>query len=611
MIHRENIKKIANALTISENDIQYEDQYKSYTIDEKEEIIINDKFSDIQIDIPIKFYKCHIKFNSNFFKKDINISLEFYKCKFINTNTILCNFNKKIYFKECEFLISEDKLKDINEICISSKFLHGVDFSDTKFNHSINFANSAFYNNTNFRNTKFESSANFKYSKFNGTIDFSNTIFKDNVYFNNSIFQDSADFHECEFEKTANFYGVKFDKAPNFSQAQFKGSLNAVNANLNFDFENLENKIYEEYKTYNRIASENNENLGYIKRFFKYLISFFTKASKDTEKYQKPIEHFANDFRDSFRIFKSTLIKDNNLLDASNFHKCELYCKEIELKESRHKRGINTNNNEDTRKNIKPFKELIDFLLLRFYRNLCDHHTDFLKCFNNLVLLVALYAVLLWIGNFDLMQGKEPIISDILHQLGDKAITLKKDIKKYDWLVFLIFLALAVSCLYYLYKTIYLEHKLYIKNIKLILSFTKNSLKNICFFMLISVAIIFFYAAIIATLITLLNLNDMHYWQSYLNFISFVLFFVIYFSLISLDCVFVRFLLVIAAYIITSISIGKNIAILNPLIGKLLNTSIEIKDPIFQSITIAYTISTLLVLFSLQKTARKNSIVPN
>lgn len=425
-------------------------------------------------------------------------------------------------------------------------------------------------------NVKFTNSSFIKKSVFNSC------IFQDNIYFNNSHFKDSVDFHECEFEKTACFYGVKFDKVPNFSQVQFKGSLNAVNTNLNFGFESLKEKIKQEHIEYNK-----------------------------RESIKKPLAHFANDFRDSFRIFKSTLIKDNNLLDASNFHKYELYSKEIELKESRHKRGINTNNNEDARKNIKPFKELIDFLLLRFYRNLCDHHTDFLKCFNNLVLLVALYAVLLWIGNFDLMQGKEPIISDILHQLGDKAITLKKDIKKYDWLVFLIFLALAVSCLYYLYKTIYLEHKLYIKNIKLILSFTKNSLKNICFFMLISVAIIFFYAAIIATLITLLNLNDMHYWQSYLNFISFVLFFVIYFSLISLDCVFVRFLLVIAAYIITSISIGKNIAILNPLIGKLLNTSIEIKDPIFQSITIAYTISTLLVLFSLQKTARKNSIVPN
>lgn len=399
MIHRENIKKIANALTISENDIQYEDQYKSYTIYEKKEIIIKDEFGDIQIDIPIKFYKCHIKFNSNFFKKDINISLEFYKCKFINTNTILCNFNKKIYFKECEFLISEDKLKDINEICISSKFLHGVDFSDTKFNHSINFANSAFYNNTNFRNTKFESSANFKYSKFNGTIDFSNTIFKDNVYFNNSIFQDFADFHECEFEKTANFYGVKFDKAPNFSQAQFKGSLNAVNANLNFDFENLENKIYEEYKTYNRIASENNENLGYIKRFFKYLISFFTKASKDTEKYQKPIEHFANDFRDSFRVFKNALIEDNNLLDASNFHKCELYCKEVEL---------------DSKK-TKTLRDKVDKLQLWFYRNLCDHHTDILKSFHSLMLVIGLFGLmsLVVIAGFDYCLGYKPILSHL------------------------------------------------------------------------------------------------------------------------------------------------------------------------------------------------------
>ena len=85
MIHRENIKKIANALTISENDIQYEDQYKSYTIDEKKEIIIKDKICDIQIDIPIKFYKCHIKFNNDNLRKDININLEFYECKFINT----------------------------------------------------------------------------------------------------------------------------------------------------------------------------------------------------------------------------------------------------------------------------------------------------------------------------------------------------------------------------------------------------------------------------------------------------------------------------------------------------------------------------------------------
>ncbi|HDZ4990439.1 TPA: hypothetical protein RTG39_000641 [Campylobacter jejuni] len=35
----------------------------------------------------------------------------------------------------------------------------------------------------------------------------------------------------------------------------------------------------------------------------------------------------------------------------------------------------------------------MDFLLLGFYRKLCDHHTDFLKVFNNLILLIALYVL--------------------------------------------------------------------------------------------------------------------------------------------------------------------------------------------------------------------------
>lgn len=136
--------------------------------------------------------------------------------------------------------------------------------------------------------------------------------FNDNVYFNNSIFKNYADFHECEFEKTANFYGVRFNKTPNFSQAIFRGNLNAVNANLNFTFDDLQERIKQEYEDFNK----NIEN-------------------------KKSLDKFANDFRDSFRTFKNALIKDNNLLDASNFHKYELYCKEIELKQNWDKRGEN------------------------------------------------------------------------------------------------------------------------------------------------------------------------------------------------------------------------------------------------------------------------------
>ncbi|RDU56665.1 pentapeptide repeat-containing protein [Helicobacter sp. MIT 99-5507] len=223
--------------------------------------------------------------------------------------------------------------------------------------------------------------------------------FKENAIFNNSTFQDSVDFSQCEFEKTANFYGVKFKKVPNFSQAQFKGSLNAVNTNLNFDFKSLDKKIREEYETYNHITSENKENLGYIKRFFKYLISFFTKASKDTEKYQKPLAHFANDFRDSFRGFKSALIKDNNLLDASNFHKYELYSKEVEL---------------DSKEN-KTLRDKVDKLQLWFYYKLCDHHTDILQSFHSLMLVIGLFG-LMGLGvivGFDYCLGYKPILSHL------------------------------------------------------------------------------------------------------------------------------------------------------------------------------------------------------
>ncbi|MCI2236118.1 pentapeptide repeat-containing protein [Helicobacter sp. CaF467b] len=186
------------------------------------------------------------------------------------------------------------------------------------------------------------------HGKFKENADFNNSTFKDNVYFNNSTFKDSADFHECEFEKTACFYGVKFDKVPNFSQAQFKGSLNVVNTNLNFDFKSLKEKIKQEHIEYNKHD-------------------------------EKPLEHFANDFRDSFRIFKNTLIKDNNLLDASKFHRCELYCKELEL---------------DSKEN-KTLKDKVEKWQLWFYRKLCDHHTDLLLNLKWLVYTIALYVFLL------------------------------------------------------------------------------------------------------------------------------------------------------------------------------------------------------------------------
>ncbi|HEB9430011.1 TPA: pentapeptide repeat-containing protein [Campylobacter coli] len=200
------------------------------------------------------------------------------------------------------------------------------------------------------------------------------SVVKQKVDFGNSYFKDYADFHECNFDNTACFYGVTFDKTPNFSQAIFKGNLNVVNTNLNFAFDNLEEKIKQEYNSYKsqRIAKE----VGVIPNLYQ----------------EKSLDKFANDFRDSFRTFKNALIKDNNLLDASNFHKYELYCKEIELKF----------------KKPKTFsREWMDKWQLFFYRKLCDHHTDLLLNLRWLVVVVGFFVSVLFVlryGDGNLLQ---------------------------------------------------------------------------------------------------------------------------------------------------------------------------------------------------------------
>ena len=95
------------------------------------------------------------------------------------------------------------------------------------------------------------------------------------------------------------------------------------------------------------------------------------------------------------------------------------------------------------------------------------------------------------------------------------------------------------------------------------------------------------------------------------NIFGFCLFIILYLWLVCLDSIFLRYIVVIVAYIVASVALGDNIAILNPLLGKLISDKEPINDPLFTAITLAYTILTLLVLFSLQKTARKNSIVPS
>ncbi|WP_295738854.1 pentapeptide repeat-containing protein [uncultured Helicobacter sp.] len=202
--------------------------------------------------------------------------------------------------------------------------------------------------------------ANFMNFKFRDKVSFKMSIFRDNIYFNNSQFYDSADFHECEFEKTACFYGVTFhNKAiPNFSQAIFKENLNFVNVKCNFEFKDLKALIENDDKTF---------------------------SSK-----------VANDFRDSFRIIKNALVKDNNLLEAQEYHKMELYCKELELQNTLKQEKPKNKLEEIKKNNNINYKVWLEGLLLLVYRYTSDHHTNLVRIINVTVSMIGLYGLLLY-----------------------------------------------------------------------------------------------------------------------------------------------------------------------------------------------------------------------
>ncbi len=309
----------------------------------------NVKKLSLIIDDNVKFQKLYI-FGCNELSLRINgrvkiidkISINNCKFKQISINN---HIDGNIEFQNCEF-------NDFNLYGFSNATIKGTftfDFCEVK-------------EKVNFMNFEFENKVSFKMSKF-----------KDNVYFNNSVFKDYADFHECEFEKIACFYGVRFDKAPNFSACYFKEpkAVNLINVDIDkLDFKSLEQYIKDKYQdeTY-----ENKQEL--------------TEEQRDNNCKLKCAKHL----KDSFRVIKDVLITQNNTLEAQEWHKLELYAKEKE-------NHINLSV-KDREKNADIFKNILiwfNCVLLNVYRNTSDHHNDFLKILNFTVGMIVLYGVFIF-----------------------------------------------------------------------------------------------------------------------------------------------------------------------------------------------------------------------
>lgn len=370
-------------------------------------LLLCDKIKDIPCNVI--FNNCNIDLRideSKGMKKDntetIKNCLYFYNCAFeksLNLKNII--FEKTLTFNQCVFYnnldIHQNQFLDhlvfIN--CYdkrNDKKITSLDLQENKFEGYLFIKNCAI-EKINLWKNKFKNRCYFMDSVFgnknneNIKLNFSNTHFQDNAYFNNSEFYSYADFHECEFDDIACFYGVKFYKAPNFSACYFKESkaANLINVDIDkLDFKSVEKYIEDNYE--DESCKNETKEIQDEKEIFKIQNEYRLR--------------YAKNLKDSFRVIKDVLITQNNTLEAQEWHKLELYAKEEEIA-IKAKSAIDVIDCKNVsakflKEELYDFTEWINFVLLFIYRNTSSHHTSFLKILNFTVVMIALYASFVW-----------------------------------------------------------------------------------------------------------------------------------------------------------------------------------------------------------------------
>ncbi|MDE6044615.1 MAG: pentapeptide repeat-containing protein [Helicobacter sp.] len=475
-----------------------------------------------------------------------------------------------------EKLVIEVNISRILKMCNSKRFKfrncifkEPIILKQITFGEILYFINSTFEGDVDFSRSLFKKRVFFSESTFNNKASFAEVIFEQNAYFDEARFLGEADFGLSEFNKNAHFYGTYFDEFPNFIQAIFNEDVNFTNTELDFGFDEVKNKIEKSYN--NRKAKYNMEQ---------------------NENKEKPKKYkIANEFRDSFRNIKSLLIEHHNMLDASNYHRVELYCKELELGYRREEKAKNSG-----------IRDVVDRIQLMLYRITSDHHTDLMLILNNVIFLIALFGIM----NLGLCFYAKNITVDCVVSKIYSVEILEACITA------LLFVAISLCFMLDCYKS-FIKNILYIKN-----SIFSNKFYIQTFIALLLFAIIV-YAAFLAYPNSLWIFISFIFLNSVI-IISFVLF--VYFNF--LESLFNKKAIFILSYFIVALMLILKPSSILPVLGKLIDNKngaclftcenfrlIYNSAPALETLNLLYMLLLFLLLFSLQKTARKNTIIPN
>ena len=356
----------------------------------------------------------NISFDSVKFLGRVNFGISRFKgeARFISTQFLAepNNNNDKTLEnnkpKEYSIKVAENHFKEAifsgNAFFDSARFKGRVNFSVSSFKGEARFINTQFLAEPNnneiendFRESVFERNVSFENINFQGRVDFTYSNFMGETSFAD-INVENCIFNHMEFNKIK-FIDINCKNIKNyiFENLTFKDTLSFENLNINeLVFDDV---IFKGIVTFNETRLNNKPhfiNCTFSNQFnieHKH-IQYSYEEIKKTQDYNQLLN-----YRDLFRKLKSNRIAHHNLIDASELHSQELYARELELKH----------------KEPKTLKDKVDKWQLWLYRKLCDHHTDILKSFHSLMLVIGLFGLMSFgvIAGFDYCLGYKPILS--------------------------------------------------------------------------------------------------------------------------------------------------------------------------------------------------------
>ncbi|HHD0454259.1 TPA: hypothetical protein ACOS3E_000985, partial [Campylobacter coli] len=368
--------------------------------------------------------------------------------------------------------------------------------------------------------------------------------------FRNAVFKDALSFKGMEFERlefdnvlfngVVTFSNTKLNTKPQFINCTFSNQFNIEHQYIKYSDKDIENKI-------NNIQDKNDK--------FRVLLNL----------------------RDLFRKLKSNRIAHHNLIDASELRTQELYTRELELK-------------YQEKKNLR---ETIERYQLFFYRKLCDHHTDLLKAFHNLLIVVMIFSMFSFV--FDKFKQPSHIENDI-----------KYNIVKVDSKENYIFKEHNKTTYNLLSLNIEQESDKFIKN-----DFVYMIVFLILVLLLLSFNIftsIYIFGSILYLIFSFLDLLALY---THIAVIVFFVLFALKFILLDDRQRYKRGIVVAISYTVCIFTLLVKPSLLLPALGSFLDKDSNATYPLLLSLSVVYFMLVVLILFSLQKTARKNSIVPS